>query len=176
VDNPDLNAMSDEQLRQRADAVGIVDASRLSREELITTLTDGAMTRSEERLVVGTNVVATGRAWLRKHVVTEEVQVTVQVRREELRLERAPIPAQEQFFVEDPDVFGTDEGFVTPDGGVIFEVTLHEERPVVTTEIVAIERVRLNKLVQIDQQTITGEVRKERIDVEMPNQAPTTLG
>ena len=127
----------------------------------------GAMTRSEERLVAGTDVVATGRARLRKHVVTEEVQITVLVRREELRLEREPIAAHEQFLVEDPDVFGT--------GGVIFEITLHEERPVVTTEIVAVERVRLNKLVHTDQEIISGEVRKERIDVDLPGAAPTVV-
>jgi stress response protein YsnF len=134
------------------------------------------MTRSEERLVVGTNVVEIGRARLRKHVVTEEVQLTVLVRREELRLEREPLPAHEQFLVEDPDVFGTDEDFGTAEGGVIFEVTLHEERPVVTTEIVAVERVRLGKQTVTEQQTVGGEVRKERIDVEVAGQAPRTLG
>lgn len=153
MDTPDLNTIGDEQVR-----------------------TDEAMTRSEERLVVSTNVVETGRARLRKHVVTEEVQVTVLVRREELRLDREPLAAHEQFLVEDPDVFGTDENFDTADGGVIFEVTLHEERPVVTTEIVAVERVRLNKMVETEQQTISGEVRKERIDVEMPDRPPTSLG
>jgi stress response protein YsnF len=159
VDTPDLNAVGDQQLRQQTDSAD-----------------DGAMTRSEERLVVGTNVVEIGRARLRKHVVTEEVQVTVLVRREELRLDRDPLPAHEQFLVEDPDVFGTDEDFVTAEGGVIFEVTLHEERPVVTTEIVAVERVRLNKLVRTDQEIVSGEVRKEHIDVEVAGQAPTTLG
>ena len=49
---------------------------------------DEAMTRSEERLVASTEVYEAGRARLRKHVVTEDVQITVQVRREELRLER----------------------------------------------------------------------------------------
>lgn len=39
--------------------------------------TDDAMTRSEERLDVGTEKVATGRARLRKYVVTENVTTTV---------------------------------------------------------------------------------------------------
>jgi sporulation protein YlmC with PRC-barrel domain len=39
--------------------------------------TDDAMTRSEERLNVGTERVETGRARLRKYVVTEEQNVTV---------------------------------------------------------------------------------------------------
>jgi stress response protein YsnF len=50
-----------------------------------------------------------GRARLRKHVVTEDVQITVTIRREELRLEREPVPSHAQSLVTDPDVFGTDE-------------------------------------------------------------------
>jgi stress response protein YsnF len=175
VNTTDFATMSDQELRDRARTAGVLGASDLPREELIATLRDGAMTRSEERLVVGTDVVEIGRARLRKHVVTEQVQMTVTVRREELRLEREPVPAHQQSLVTDPDVFGTDEGFVTPDGGVIFEVTLHEERPVVTTEIVPVERVRLRKVVETDSQTVSGEVRKERIEVEVPGQAPTTV-
>ncbi|WP_249998233.1 YsnF/AvaK domain-containing protein [Actinoplanes sp. M2I2] len=137
---------------------------------------DDAMTRSEQRLVAGTEVFETGRARLRKYVVTEDVQITVQIRREELRLEREPIGDHLRTPVEDPDVFGTLEEFGGPDGGVIFEVVLHEERPVITTEIVPVERVRLAKLVQTEQHIATGDVLKERIEVDLPGRPPTTLG
>ncbi|WP_199510730.1 YsnF/AvaK domain-containing protein [Nucisporomicrobium flavum] len=136
---------------------------------------DDAMTRSEERLVASTEVYEAGRARLRKHVVTEEVQITVQVRREELRLEREQIAEGGRELVHDPDVFGPREVFETPEGGVIYEVTLHEERPVVTTEIVPVERVRLSKLVHTDAHVFAGEVRKERIEAELPGQDPTAL-
>ncbi|SHN88345.1 conserved domain-containing protein, partial [Geodermatophilus obscurus] len=53
--------------------------------------TDEAMTRSEERLNVGTRTEETGRARLRKYVVTENVTETVPVSREEVRVEREPI-------------------------------------------------------------------------------------
>ena len=53
--------------------------------------TDDAMTRSEERLNVGTESREAGRARLRKYVVTEQEQVTVPVTREEVRIEREPI-------------------------------------------------------------------------------------
>src|SRR3954454_19905962 len=53
--------------------------------------TDDAMTRSEERLQVGTQSREAGRARLRKYVVTENVTQTVPVSREEVRLEREPI-------------------------------------------------------------------------------------
>ena len=137
--------------------------------------TDEAMTRSEERLVASTEVYETGRARLRKYVVTEQVQITVEVRREELRIEREPIADFEQTLVEDPDVFGTAEQFGGPDGGVIFEVILHEERPIITTEIVPVERVRVTKLVQTEQHIASGQVRKEQIDVDLPGRAPSTL-
>jgi uncharacterized protein (TIGR02271 family) len=45
------------------------------------------MTRSEEELSVGTREVETGRARLRKYVVTEEVTQRVPVQREEVRIE-----------------------------------------------------------------------------------------
>lgn len=135
-----------------------------------------AMTRSEERLVASTEVYETGRARLRKYVITEDVQITIQVRREELRLEQEEIPATGQQTVADPDVFGPDEVFGGPDGGTIFEVTLHEERPVVTTEIVPVQRVRLTKLVTTDEHVVSGQVRKERIEADLPDQPPTTIG
>ena len=53
--------------------------------------TDDAMTRSEERLHVGTEQVEAGRARLRKYVVTENVTQTVPVSHEEVRVEREPI-------------------------------------------------------------------------------------
>src|SRR3712207_826491 len=125
--------MTTEELRDLAAERGLFGATDLRRDELIAVLSgaDDAMTRSEERLVASTELWQTGRARLRKYVVTEEVQITVPVRREEIRFERDPIPTGSQDIVEDPDVFGPPEVFERADGGVIFEVTLHEERPLV---------------------------------------------
>ena len=53
--------------------------------------TDDAMTRSEERLNVGTRSEEVGRARLRKYVVSENVTESVPVAREEVRVEREPI-------------------------------------------------------------------------------------
>jgi stress response protein YsnF len=136
---------------------------------------ENAMTRSEERLVPSTEVYETGRARLRKYVITEDVQITVRVRREELRLEQEAIPPSGQEVVADPDVFGSDETFGGPDGGVIFDVTLHEERPVITTEIVPVQRVRLTKLVHTDEHVVSGQVHKERIEADLPGEPPMTV-
>src|SRR3954454_6710230 len=53
--------------------------------------TDNAMTRSEEELNVGTPQRHTGRPPLRKYIVTENVETTVPVSREEVRVEREAI-------------------------------------------------------------------------------------
>ena len=177
MDGAQLAALTDDQLRARARDAGVPRAETLRRDELLAALTrgDDAMTRSEERLVATTEVYEVGRARLRKHVVTEEVQITVLVRREELRLERASVPPGGETPVEDPDVFGPDDVFGGPEGGPVFEITLHEERPVVTTEIVPVERVRLAKVVRTEERVVSGEVRKEVIEAEVPGEGTTVL-
>jgi uncharacterized protein (TIGR02271 family) len=117
---------------------------------------DNAMTRSEERLVAGTRTENAGKARLRKHVVTEQQQVSIPVSREEVRLEREPITdVNRGDATSGPDISESEH-----------EVTLHAERPVVDTETVPVERVRLNKETVTDQQNVSGEVRKEQIDFQ----------
>ncbi|MFI6070372.1 DUF2382 domain-containing protein [Actinoplanes sp. NPDC051343] len=117
---------------------------------------DNAMTRSEERLVAGTRTENAGKARLRKHIVTERQQVDVPVRREEVRLEREPVAGANR----DEATSGSDLGESE------HEVILHAERPVVNTETVPVERVRLAKETVTDQQRVSGEVRKEQIDFQ----------
>ena len=117
---------------------------------------DGAMTRSEERLVTDTRREETGKARLRKYVVTEEQQVTVPVTREEVRLDREPITDADGGDAFDGPAISESE----------HEVTLHAERPVVDTEAVPVERVKLNKETVTEQQRVSGEVRKEQIEFD----------
>ena len=121
--------------------------------------TDGAMTRSEERLRVGTEQVAATRVRLVKYIVTEQVQVTVPVRREEIRLEEVPLDAP------DPGP-GESLGAVEPAGsgeGLPEEVVLHREEPVVTVRVVPAERVRLRTEVVEGQQQVSGQLQREQI-------------
>ena len=115
--------------------------------------TDSAMTRSEEQLHVGTERVQTGKARLRKYVVTENQSVTVPVQREEVRIEREPITDANVGAAMDGPAISEEE----------HEVVLTEERPVVVKETVPVERVRLDKEVVTEQQTVNEEVRKEEI-------------
>lgn len=118
--------------------------------------TDEAMTRSEEHLNVGTESREVGRARLRKYVVTENVTQTVPVSREEVRVEREPITNANRDEAYDGPAISEEE----------HEVTLHAERPVVETEAVPVERVRLDKETVTSNETVSGEVRKEEIEVE----------
>ena len=117
---------------------------------------DETMTRSEEELHVGTASREAGRVRLRKYVVTEQVQKTVPVRREEVRVEREPIT--------DDNVDDAMAGAEISEGE--HEVVLHEEEPVVEKRTVPKERVRLGKETTTEERQVSEEVRKERIEAE----------
>ena len=118
--------------------------------------TDDAMTRSEEELRVGTERREAGRVRLRKYVVTEHEQRTVPVRREEVRVEREAIhEGNVDEALEGPEISEEEH-----------EVVLHEERPVAETEVVPKERVRLSAEERTDQETVSAELRKERIETD----------
>ena len=91
-------------------------------------------------------------------MVTEQQQVSVPVSREEVRLEREPITDANRGAALDGPAISEEE----------HEVTLHAERPVVDTEAVPVERVRLGKETVTDTESVTGEVRKEQIEFDGP--------
>jgi uncharacterized protein (TIGR02271 family) len=117
--------------------------------------TDTAMTRSEEHLRVGTEVREAGRARLRKYIVTDRETAQVPVSREEVRVQREPITDANRGDAYDGPALSEEE----------HEVVLHEERPVVDTEVEAVERVRLDTETVRGTETVSGEVRKEEIEV-----------
>ena len=118
--------------------------------------TDEAMTRSEERMRVGTASEQTGRVRLRKYVVTETVTQQVPVSHEEVRLEREPITESNLGQAMDGPEISEEE----------HEITLHAERPVVETEAVPVERVRLAKEQVTGEETVSGRVRTEHIETD----------
>ncbi|MFL5913400.1 MAG: DUF2382 domain-containing protein [Gaiellaceae bacterium] len=118
--------------------------------------TDEAMTRSEEELAVGKAQRERGRVRLKKYVVTEEVQQTVPVQREEVRVEREPITEANVDQATDGPAISDEE----------HEVTLMEEQVVTEKRAVPKERVRLGKETVTDEQQVSDEIRKERIEVD----------
>ncbi|RMB57265.1 DUF2382 domain-containing protein [Tessaracoccus antarcticus] len=113
---------------------------------------EDSLTLSEERLNVGTQTQESGRVRLRKYVVTENVTKTVPVQHEEVRIERVPVGEERS-------------GRIDEDGGEV-EVTLHEEKAVVDKDTVAVEEVRLGKETVTEQETVSADVRKERLDTD----------
>jgi uncharacterized protein (TIGR02271 family) len=124
--------------------------------------TDDAMTRSEERLQVGTQQVESGRARLRKYVTTSTETVQVPVRKETLRVEREPITDANAGQALDGPAISEEE----------YEIVLTEERPVVAKEAVPVERVRVSKQIETEQATVSEDVRQEQIDLDESSAPP----
>lgn len=112
---------------------------------------DQAVTRSEEEIEVGKRSVESGSARLRKWVETEPVALDVELKREVARVTRERIdqPVEEHEFSEEQ-----------------IDVPLHAEKPVVQKQVVAKERIGLEKDVQTETQTVKDELKKERVEVE----------
>ena len=118
---------------------------------------NGEIIRSEERLDVNKERVATGEARLRKYVVTDTETVEVPVEREEVRVERTPISEAEA---------ANFNGTIGDNDTEEASVTLHEERVNVDKKTVPVEKVNLSKETIKDTETHTEELRKEQIDTD----------
>ena len=110
---------------------------------------EAAVTRSEEELRVAKERQQTGKVRLRKYVVTEQQNIQVPVQKEVARVIREPATGP-----------GGDIGDAEE------EITLSEERAVVTKETVPKERVRLEKDVETEEVPVDESVRKERIEMD----------
>ncbi|WP_274913095.1 PRC and DUF2382 domain-containing protein [Streptomyces sp. WZ-12] len=111
---------------------------------------------SEERVEIGTEEHESGRAHLRKHVVTEDVHRTVPVSHEEVRVVRERITEEDRRAGRGGPQIG--EGQV--------EVVLHEEQPVINKRTVPVERVRLETERVTEQREVTAEVRRETLEFD----------
>ncbi len=123
----------------------------------------GAMARTEEQLRVTTERVADRRVRLVKYVVTEEVQVTVPLRREEVRIEELPLEGEPAPLGEEETLLhqGPDVAPGLPD-----EIVLHAERPVVSVEVVPVERVRLRTEEVTGSEQVSERLQREQIVVD----------
>ncbi|WP_308606403.1 PRC and DUF2382 domain-containing protein [uncultured Corynebacterium sp.] len=134
-----------------------VEADRAAATDHNLTNNEGEVIRSEERLDVNKERVATGEARLRKYVVTDTETVEVPVEREEVRVERTPISEADA---------ANYTGTIGDNGAEEASVTLHEERVNVEKKTVPVEKVNLSKETIKDTETHTEELRKEQIDTD----------
>lgn len=132
---------------ERHSESGLPDSGGAARE----TAEADSVIRSEEELEVDKQAVDAGTVRLRKWVETEPVSLDVQLMRETARVSREPI---------DQPVSGAEIGEQE------IEVDLKAEEAVVQKQAVAKERISLEKDVETETQTVSDEVRKERVEVE----------
>lgn len=132
--------------------------------------TDHAMTRSEERLRVDTRRRVSGRTRVQKFVTTETVTIEVEVRREEVRLVHDPA-GDGDLGAEVGESYGDARQEPAREEIVL---VLHEERPVVTKEVVPVERVRVVVEEVTTTETASDEVRAEHIELERDGVTGTT--
>lgn len=118
--------------------------------------TDGAMvvTRSEEELLVGRTWRARERVRVRKRVVSETMTYTVEVRREELVIEREPASGSAVPHDQPSD----------DDAGL--EIVLHEEQVVLEKRVVPRERVRVRKERITEERAVSADLRREEVDIQ----------
>ncbi|TKV28853.1 DUF2382 domain-containing protein [Arthrobacter sp. NamB2] len=163
-----LMATKDEELAGQGRSVGEPAGTRSSRPEG----DDYAMTRSEEQLRVGTELRETERVRLVKRVVTEDVTLTVQIRREEFVVERVPVRDGAPLYDDGEGSFTDAErerlynAVGTAFNGDVVEMVLYEEKPRVEVDVVPIERVRIAREVHTQDEVVSGQVRKEVIETE----------
>jgi len=139
-----------------AGSAGRTDSSRTEGHDTSGPTTDEAMTRSEERVDVGTTTEEAGRVRLRKYVTTEQETHTVPVRTERAVLEREPVTADNvDAATSGPDLSEEEH-----------EVVLNQERVTVDKVVEPVERVRVGTETVTDEETVTEEVRKEQVEVE----------
>jgi uncharacterized protein (TIGR02271 family) len=160
IDSDELSQETEQELysyyglgySERRSGTGLPEGGRERVDEAET-----SVTRSEEELAVGTRDVEAGRARLRKWVETEPVEMDVELKRETARVTREPIDRA----VSDAEI-GEEE----------VAVELREEEAVVQKQAVAKERVGLERDVETTTETVSDEVRKERVEVEGGEEAP----
>lgn len=109
-----------------------------------------------EQIQIGTEERESGRAHLRKHVVTEEVHRTFSLSHEEVRVVRTKITDEERAAGRTAPQLG--EGEV--------EVVLHEEQVVIGKRVVPVERVRLETERVTEEKEVTAKLRREELELD----------
>jgi uncharacterized protein (TIGR02271 family) len=107
---------------------------------------------SEEQLQVGKREVEAGQARIRKVVRTEPVEEQVELRQEEIDIERVPVS----------------EGTVPDDAfqEQAIEVPVLREEPVVQKQAQVTGQVNVNKEVETETRTVGDQVRKEEVEID----------
>lgn len=110
----------------------------------------------EERLQVGKEQAELGSVDIRKSVETEQVSVPVELRHEEVTVDRVDVKDRPVAAGEADDLF--QEGTI--------RVPVRGEQAVVEKEAIVTGEVVVDKQAQTERQTVSDTVRKEHVDVD----------
>ena len=144
--------------RAQGTSNGVADSTREEQ--------DGAeLFLHREELQVRKKIVPAGQVTLRKNVTSEEVSRAIELREEDIRVERAPASGEESSTAR-ANAFKPREIFIP----------LNQEVPTVEKQVELIEVIRAGKRIDTEQQTISGEVRSERVEVAETRAGRTSQG
>jgi len=129
-----------------AGAAGVVGAAGVGGDAPV------RLTLAEEQLHLGKRAVSAGEAEVRKVIETRPVRSVVPLGREELVIDRYPVP-------EDSPTE------VRVDGDVI-RIPVLEERLVVEKRLVPVEEVVIRRTVVTHDETVETELRRERVVID----------
>ena len=110
---------------------------------------------NEEQLAIGKREVETGEIGVRKHVETQHVHENVQLRHEEVEVERRPIT--DGYSAAGNATIGEDEDI---------RMTLHAEEAVVEKRVVPTEELVVRKREVVENQPVDTTLRRETAEVD----------
>ena len=111
------------------------------------------VTRYEEELDVGAEATEAGAVRVRKSVEAEPVEQEVDRQVERAEVDRVPVEGEDSGLVE-----------TLPDGSV--SIPIFEEELLVTKRLVVRERLVVRKESATEHETVTAEIRRERVTVD----------
>ena len=119
--------------------------------------------RSEEQLRVGSTTEQAGAVRARKHVDVENVSTRVERGTEHAEMDRTPV---------DDETTDSGEVETLPDGSI--SIPVFEEQIVISKRLVVRERVILRKHTVYEEQVVSADLRRERLEVEAVGDAVVT--
>ena len=120
---------------------------------------------NEEQLAIGKREVSGGEVGVRKHVETEHVHENVQLRHEEVEVERRPIT--DGYTAAGADaMIGKEEDIRIP---------LHAEEAVVEKRVVPTEELVVKKREVVENQPVDATLRRETAEVDREVRTDTHL-
>jgi uncharacterized protein (TIGR02271 family) len=121
---------------------------------------------NEEQLAVGKREVETGEVGVRKHVETQHVHENVQLRHEEVEVERRPITDGYSAAGSLDATIGQEENIRIP---------LHAEEAVVEKRVVPTEELVVRKREVVENQPVDATLRREHAEVDREVRTDTHL-